>query len=574
MTTRLLRFAILAIAAVALPSCGNLTKMFDEDDDDLEETVNPYPGEDFEDVPESYVLTPSTVASSCLPGEGTQQDPFQIRNAMELKYFIESVNSGQLRSLSPIELDSRPYINLEHDIEIDPDYAWEPIGSMAYPFSGAFNGNGHIITGTLNISPQQEAANPAAAITFDKTTKAGMFGYAENAEIERLQLSAAINIQTSGMSMFIGSIAALTTSTWINNCVFNGSITLPSGKTFHQLYLGGLVGYLDSGYFNYNSMEGSLKFGHNSLPVSKFTANYAYIGGLAGLESWATMSNCTNTADIDIDRASTFEMRVGGIMGMRYAGGAQFPTYTNFSNMHNEGNISVNNISGGSVNGQSATIYVGGFYGEGGQTIEASGSTNSGDITVNNTKVTTYAGGLGGLGYRSNFTNATNNGSITNHANAGCTGGCFGYLLGDASFLQNNGTVTSSVTKGKNDYSALTGPVGGIAGYVGGSIHNCSNSGNINSPDPFDLDCGYGMAPVSYAGAIAGLGREIYTCNSNSGTVNGTRLNSDSDPRIFLGYLWLIAEIMDDGSLNTTNPTYFPYFHTIFEENFHVCGGH
>lgn len=530
--------AFAAMLATSLCACDKIKDQLDDDDDNRDNIENNYPGDTFEDTPEAYVLTPETQPSSCLPGMGSERSPYIIRNAMELRYFINAVNSGELAAVEE-NITQGAVVQLAHDIEISSDYNWEPIGTMAHPFAANIDGKNHTISGTITIEPQMEPANPQAHITFSNTCKAGLFGYTENAYISNLNLTADINVTKTNRAMYVGAIVPVASETWITNTTYSGIINLPANTTMYtQLFIGGIGGYISGGYLNNATMSGAITFGKSSSSMlRKFDAAYAYLGGLVGFEDGCAMSNCTNEADITINRACAFELRAGGIAGIRYRGDDQFPIYNQFYNMQNKGDITISNIAVMRTDNQEPTIYAGGLYGHGGQTQDGGGSENSGDISVTLTDVTSYVGGIGGLGYRSNFTNTTNSGNVTNKAKAGCTGGCFGYLLGEATGLVNNGDVTSTITKGNNDYSALLGPVGGIAGYANdGGVHHCINNGTISSPKPFTIAYGEDNVQFSYAGAIAGLGREIYTCNLNNGTVNG---NGGNDPMIYLGYIWL-----------------------------------
>ena len=67
-------------------------------------------------------------------GDGTEQSPYQITNAEELKWFRDTVNSGTT------DIHAR----LLHDIDLK-NVSWEPIGTQKKPYNGTFDGNAYTI---------------------------------------------------------------------------------------------------------------------------------------------------------------------------------------------------------------------------------------------------------------------------------------------------------------------------------------------------------------------------------------------------------------------------------------------
>lgn len=68
-------------------------------------------------------------------GDGTEQSPYQITNAEELKWFRDTVNSG----------NANIHAKLLHDIDLK-NVIWEPIGTQKKPYTGTFDGNAYIIS--------------------------------------------------------------------------------------------------------------------------------------------------------------------------------------------------------------------------------------------------------------------------------------------------------------------------------------------------------------------------------------------------------------------------------------------
>ncbi len=75
------------------------------------------------------------VEDSPTEGDGTEQSPYQITNAEELKWFRDTVNSGTT------DIHAR----LLHDIDLK-NVSWEPIGTQEHPYTGTFDGNAYIIS--------------------------------------------------------------------------------------------------------------------------------------------------------------------------------------------------------------------------------------------------------------------------------------------------------------------------------------------------------------------------------------------------------------------------------------------
>ena len=107
-------------------------------------------------------------------GDGTSPNP----------YVITSVNQ-----LNEIRNDLDASYILDNDLDLSM-VEWSPIGTEENPFTGRFNGNGHIIS-NLNIDMEKDFDNIE-----DITIYVGMFGYISNAIIEKIGLEN-INYQIS-----------------------------------------------------------------------------------------------------------------------------------------------------------------------------------------------------------------------------------------------------------------------------------------------------------------------------------------------------------------------------------------
>lgn len=132
-----------------------------------------------------------------LKGSGTAESPYLIETAADLGWVSFNYASGK-------------YYALQNDIDLSGK-TWQPIGSIATPFSAVFDGNNHSIYG-LTCSLQE---------TFSYH---GLFGVTENAVIKNLQLRQADYIRTTlinpGSQGQVGSFIGLVKgNTYIVNCI-------------------------------------------------------------------------------------------------------------------------------------------------------------------------------------------------------------------------------------------------------------------------------------------------------------------------------------------------------------------
>ena len=556
--SRCLSYVTAVFTAIAITSCGF--------NDEGEDTPAPTPGTPFPDVEASYILSPETESASVLPGDGSVNNPYLIRNAMELKLFTELVNSGEFKKTEE-DVTTPTHVCLTHDIKIADNYTWTPIGSCEHPFEGTFDGQGHCISGALHISAtiEETIPQPETGITWG-TQKAGFFGYAENADIGNIRISADTHFPARERWSYCGGLVAISSNTSIHNITYDGTIHIPTTQTafMHQLNLGGIAGYMITGFFYNNEMNGRLQFGTPDPQTKKILGEHCNIGGLIGTEQSTDIQNSKNVADINIDAGNAFRLRVGGIVGYRLAYGEQ-PKYASLTRVENKGDITIGKILETSMYDQSPMVYAGGIYGDGGEDSGEYGNmVNCGNITVGETRITSYAGGIAGMAYKHSFNGAVKNGRISNSARMGCTGGCYGYAIGDVRNMGNSGDVISKINKGKVE-DGNAGYTGGIAGHVSGRIERCNNEGAVSSGK--DLD--WGGVPVSRAGAIAGRASMVTLDNTNTGTVNGKHGKSPSDPTVFIGELWLAWDMILDGTLTPqSNPAGFTRFHDKISKTF------
>jgi len=234
---------------------------------------------------------------------------------------------------------------------------FEPMGTLAAPFTGVFDGNGYVIEG-LNIA------------SVDANTYAvGLFGVINGATIKNLGISGdlVINVRYANVGKYIqsaGSIAGISVGSVIDNCFNKGDVV--------------------NIYDNERDYSSSTPWKQKDIIDA---------GGIVG-STWNTVvSNSYNgaTAAIGMNEDSIgFAQTAGGIIGGSYFAGAQredddvsTKLFSVIENCYNEGPITGEDDAGG---------IVGEIFGN------VLKSYNSGYVYGYN-----YAGGLVGNGSNSNF---------------------------------------------------------------------------------------------------------------------------------------------------------------------------
>ena len=265
-----------------------------------------FSGWDFNDVWTMSALLdrPILTVNPEIPGDGGDGDPYRLSTAEHLKALAAKVNGGNSFSGT--------YFKLTRDIDLSSvcgeniggsDVSWTPIGnngSYPYkPFSGTFDGGGHLISGLY--------------INTDENSSQGLFGHIENGTVKNLGVS--------------------------------GSVT--SKPTNYPRYAGGIGGIV--GYSSYNS---NVQNCYNDSNVS----GYYYVGGIVGqAENRTTVQNCYNTGDIREESGYEYSAYAGGIVG--------YNTSSNVQNCYNTGDISrgaegnVGGIVGGEMSSSISNCY-------------------------------------------------------------------------------------------------------------------------------------------------------------------------------------------------------------------------
>ncbi|MFA5498879.1 MAG: T9SS type A sorting domain-containing protein [Candidatus Cloacimonadia bacterium] len=209
-------------------------------------------------------------------GSGTQEDPWLIETAEQLKYLS---TNGYYRQVADIDLGVSPW---------NEGKGWEPIGITGAAFSGNYDGGGYRISNLYINSPN--------------TSDVGLFGTCFGATLKNIVLE---NVDVTGRK-WVGGLAGQFSGKlpWkdgnpygnIYNCSVSGSVKADSRA-------GGLVGY--SKYIK-------MYWSHSDVDVEGFGADEV-IGGFAGyLGEGVLISNCYSRGTVCTDN----HMSSGAFVGI------------------------------------------------------------------------------------------------------------------------------------------------------------------------------------------------------------------------------------------------------------------
>ena len=211
-------------------------------------------------------LVPAALAADTLSGSGTEDDPYLLATAADLKAFRDMANA---------EASSKLCATLTADIDLGGE-AWTPFepssGYVSEAYAGTFDGANHTIKG-LSVNLTSNAG-------------AGLFGTVCGATIKNLKVEG--NVSASS-SVFVGGIVGRTqTSTTIDSCSFAGTVT--STKKNGAAGTAGIVGRVNAGTVTITNCA-------NTATINGTGAIAAGILGNGGRNK-VTIENCYNTGAI------------------------------------------------------------------------------------------------------------------------------------------------------------------------------------------------------------------------------------------------------------------------------------
>ncbi len=274
------------------------------------------------------------VSSGFASGSGSESDPYVIKTAAQLAYFSSAVNDGATFSGKYIILADNIILNslisVEYWSETPPKNKWTPIGSLANPFCGTFDGNGRTISGiyiSTSSSYQGLFGNVSGGIVKNVSISSsyisggnftgGIAGrlYADKSWGGRALITGCYSSGIVTGTGYVGGIVGLSyaylsgSTTTISCCYSTASVT---GLSYN---VGGIVGRNMANPASANSSAFSvIENCCSSGPVSGFE----YVGGIAGQNSASIYSTASVLTSYSVSSLSGGSY-TGGIVGQKYA---------------------------------------------------------------------------------------------------------------------------------------------------------------------------------------------------------------------------------------------------------------
>lgn len=432
-----------------------------------------------------------------MTGSGTKDDPYIVTCGPHLYnltlgikdfYEYDKFNGAYFKQVADISLHDASYY-CKHE------NGWTPIGDVAYPFVGTYDGGGHKITNMYSHHTD--------------LCGVGLFGHITNSSIQNLTI---VNADISG-PVGVGGVAGClmtlsgerTTSSIINCHVKNSTIKASD----NGIAIGGLVGLIDMNTValidSCESIDNTIHAEYNAGGIvgcgsaysltsidlckntSSITSNYAGAGGIIGVADTLSITTSENHGKINGaikytgDNSSSIGRGVGGICGgsgISWISGCEnsgeVSGYEGVGGIIGSTRLAYSEENGALYNStyirycknsakvSASNSHVGGLCGEG--QLGCFGSLNTGNVTGAD-----HIGGIAGHTSLSVIHNTINNGAI-NGSN----------FVAGISALSNSGVYANCQNYGK--ISATGTNAAGIVGLSGNNtmIHYCSNFNQVS----------------------------------------------------------------------------------------------
>ncbi|MBQ9413440.1 MAG: FMN-binding protein [Oscillospiraceae bacterium] len=261
-------------------------------------------------------------ASDTPAGTGTEQDPYLIYNAAQLRTFGAWVDEGTHAAAS-----SRAVLRDNIDLS---GTEWNPIGAEGKAsentgrlFSGTFSGGGHTIEGLRIRGTYRQEANLGLFSTLG--AEARIF----DLHLKNVYIEAGLADETAGSvtNLRAGGIAGDTVGVAdgrgavVDGCTADGSIRVSSGAG--RSFAGGILGRSFTGTATVNCVSAA-----NVTAVSEGVYNAACAGGIAGMCGFHTLvANCASFGSVQAENPTGgADAYAGGLAGI--LGGSAYLCYS------------------------------------------------------------------------------------------------------------------------------------------------------------------------------------------------------------------------------------------------------
>lgn len=242
-----------------------------------------------------YFANANAEKSEEMLGEGTIENPYLIKTIEHL----ESIKNNLSASYK-----------LASDIDLG-DKLWEPIGTVNEPFTGNFDGDGHVISNLYMIQGSMQGI--------------GLFGNAkgsifENTNIKNVYISSTISSSNTGSLVGyiadgqVRNVSVISTDSITGEMSVGGLVGASINTTYEQCFTEVDV----NGYSNVGGLVGNLDGSGNAVlncysKSDVATTTYYNVGGLIGLIS----SSSTITNSFAVGTVTPINSKSGGLVGNR-----------------------------------------------------------------------------------------------------------------------------------------------------------------------------------------------------------------------------------------------------------------
>lgn len=263
-----------------------------------------------------------------------------VSSVSDLQAFATSVNAGDNYANETVTLTANLDLN---------SAAWTPIGTMAHPFKGTFDGQGHTIS------------NIKADGSLSLNLAAGLFGVVGSVgtvkDVHITSGTSFISSNPSNYTCYIGSIAGINYGT-IVGCSNSATVT---GYSYTNARIGGVVGA--------NESSGSILNCYNLGTVYTSISNF-FIGGIAG-DNKGTVKNSFMCSIVTTNSSNNafyplFGNNSGTVANCFYVNGTTVDVTVPFAlaeNVDNSSVLSGDNLgSGKNVLLSDRTLYTDGYW--------------------------------------------------------------------------------------------------------------------------------------------------------------------------------------------------------------------
>ncbi|MDR2906691.1 MAG: Ig-like domain-containing protein [Bacteroidales bacterium] len=211
-------------------------------------------------------------------GSGTKADPYQITSVSDLQYMATDLGS---------------HYKLMNDLDLT-DVIWAPVGTLAAPFTGSFDGGGNVIRNLIIDAPIGSYI--------------GFFGYfkpvVSKDSIKDLGLDA---VSISGQQ-FVGGITGFANDGTILRCWVKGTLTASAIGHTTAVNLGAIAGQIDASVIECCFAIANISCGigtsvgglvGNVSATNNVIANCYTAGSVTSTGYWVggVVGNCNNTSN-------------------------------------------------------------------------------------------------------------------------------------------------------------------------------------------------------------------------------------------------------------------------------------